>query len=210
MPFVPQLCLKRISFGVTLVLLFGICCLADKEKIITKQLKLIKTFKDEIHKVQRFTVQYVAYIEEYCELKAIDDSWFYLLTSSQKNYMNKLSNRLGLDEIPDVNVNVATAIVRQTSERILQMFSIEVQVLEDALFDMDIEKMKKLQEISMDQEELSSFSRTQMEQMKLEIISTSHEILARGILYKIASLFLGTMYEIAVPVAIKLFKYIIL
>jgi len=67
--------------------------------------------------------------------------------------------------------------------------------LEDALFDMDIEKMKELQEIRMDKEQLSSFSRTQVEQMKLKIISTSRVILARrtSTLYKIVSLLLGTI-----------------
>jgi len=188
----------------TLVFLFGMCCFADREKIIVKQVNLIKTFEDEMYKVQRLS----AYIKEYCELKAIDDSWFYLLTSHQKDRMYSLSHHLGLGEIPDVSV--AIAIVERALERILKIFSLQVQALEDALFNKDIEKMKELQEISMNKEQLSSFSRTQMEKMRLEIISASREILARGTLYKIFSLFLGTMYKIAVPMTIKLFEYIIL
>ena len=59
--------------------------------------------------------------------------------------MHELRDYLGLDEIPDANI--ATAVVRQVSERMLKIMSSQLAVLEEALGEMDIDKMRQLQEV---------------------------------------------------------------
>ena len=202
---------KWISVGMTPMLLFGIYRLCDKQMVINNQIHLINTFQHDIYKAQRSTDRYVASIEKYCELKAIDDSWFNSLNSQQRDHMHRLRDYLGLDEIPDVTT--ATAIVRQVSEQTLQIMSSQLEVLEDALGEMDIEKMRQLQEV-MSKVEFSTFLKMQMEHTKSVIISTSRELQARGGLNQIFSVFydflMAIVSKIAVPLATRLLQNMIL
>lgn len=214
MPFKLQLWheyLKWISIGMTPMLLFGMYRWYDKQMVITNQIHLISTFRHEINEAQRSTNQYVANIEKYCELKAIDDSWFYSLSKQQKDHMHQLRDYLGFSEIP--NVNLATAIVRQVSEQTLNILSLQLEMLEDALGKMDIEKMRELQEV-MNKLQLSTFSKIQMERIKSEIISTSRELQAKGVLSQIFSVFydflMTIVSDIAMPLATKLLHNMIL
>ena len=202
--------LKWISVGMTPILFFGVYRLY-KQMIINNQVHLINTFRRDMYIAQRSADRYVVSIEEYCELKAIDNSWFYSLNRQQKDHMHRLRDYLGLDEIPDVKI--ATAIVRQVSEQTLKVMSLQLTVLEDALGEMDIEKMRQLQEV-MSKVEFSTFSKMQMEYIKSEIISTSRELQARGALYQIFSVFydflMAIVSKIAVPMATKLLQNMIL
>ena len=137
--------LKWISVGMIPMLLFGMYRLYDKRMVITKQANLISSFRKNMHEAQRSADQYVASIEKYCELKAIDDSWFYSLNSREKHQMYQLRDFLGMDDISDVNM--ATAIVRQVSEQVLKIMSKQLTELEDALRKEDIEEMRQLQDV---------------------------------------------------------------
>ena len=76
--------IKWISVGMTPMLLFGMYRLCDRQLVISNQVHLINTFRHEMYTAERSTNQYIANIEKYCELKAIDDSWFYSLSRSEK------------------------------------------------------------------------------------------------------------------------------
>lgn len=203
--------LKWISVGMTPVLLFGMYRWCERQMVISHQIQLINTFRHKMYETQRSTDQYVANIEVYCELKAIDDSWFYSLTAQQKQHMHLLRDYLGVSEIPDVSI--ATTIVRQVSAQTLKVLSANLEVLEDALSNMDVEKMRELQDV-MNKMQLSTFSKMQMEHIKSEIISTSRELQARGTLSRIFSTFydflVAIISKVAVPLAYKLLENIIL
>ena len=202
--------IKWISVGMAPMLLLGMYRFCDKQMVISNQVHLINTFRHDIYKAQRSADQYVASIEKYCELKAIDDSWFYSLNSQQRAQMYRLRNHLGLDDIPDVNM--ATDIVRQVSEEMLEIMSGQLEELEDALGEMDLQKMRELQGLMSEK----NFFKTQMEQIKSDIIlSASHELQARGgVLYQIFSGFfkflMTIITNIAVPMAAKLLHNMIL
>ena len=91
--------------------------------------------------------------------------------------------------------------------------SSQLAELEDALGEMDIDKMRQLQEV-MSKGDLSTFSKMQMEHIKSEIISASRELQARGALYQIFSDFydflMAIVSKVAVPLAYKLFENMIL
>ena len=203
--------LKWISVGMIPMLLFGMYRLYDKRMVITKQANLISSFRKNMHEIQRSADQYVASIEKYCELKAIDDSWFYSLNSREKHQMYQLRDFLGMDDIPDVNM--ATAIVRQVSEQVLKIMSKQLTELEDALRKEDIEEMRQLQDV-ISKIEFSYFLKRQMEHVKSEIISSSRAIQRRGALYQLFSVFydflVSVVSKLAVPLATKLFEIMIL
>ena len=203
--------LKWISVGMMPMLLFGMYRWCEKQMVISNQIYLINTFRHKIYETQRSTDQYVTNIEAYCELKAIDDSWFYSLTAQEKQHMHMLRDFLGVDEIPDVNI--ATTIVKQVSVQTLKILSVNLEALEDALSNMDLEKMRELQEI-MNKMQLSTFAKLQMEHIKSKIISTSHELQARGTLSRIFSTFydflMAIISKIVVPLAYKLLENMIL
>ena len=203
--------LKWISVGMMSMLLFGMYRWCEKQMVISNQIHLINTFRHKMYETQRSTDQYVTNIEAYCELKAIDDSWFYSLTAQQKQHMHMLRDFLGVDEIPDVNI--ATTVVKQVSAQTLKILSVNLEALEDALSNMDLEKMRELQEI-MNKMQLSTFAKMQMEHVKSKIISTSHELQARGTLSRIFSTFydflMAIISKIAVPLAYKLLENMIL
>ena len=192
--------LKWVSVGMIPVLLFGMYCFYDKEMVITKQTNLISNFRNGMHEAQRSADQYVASIEKYCELKAIDDSLFYSLNSREKHQMYQLRDYLGMDDIPDVNM--ATAIVRQVSNQVLEAMSKQLAKLEVALCKGDIEEMRQLQDVTK-----TEFFYFIKRQMKSEIISSSREIQRGGKLYQLFSIFydilVSCISKLAVQLAIK-------
>ena len=198
--------LQWISLGIAApILLFGIYHLCDKLMIICNQVQLINTFKYEIFKIN----QYVASIEKYCELKAIDDSWFYSLNDQQRRHMYQLRDYLGLDEIPDVN---AVYIVKQVSERTLKILSSQLPILEEALGKLDIEKMRQLQQITKETEHsVAAFSKKQMDHIRSEI-SSSRELqaLPRGKWSVFFDYVIKILEMIGVPLATKLIYHLIL
>ena len=201
--------LQWISLGMAPILLFGIYRLYDRQMIIRNQVQLINTFKYEIFEVQRSMNQYVASIEKYCELKAIDDSWFYSLTNQERHHMYQLRDYLGLDEIPDVNV--ATTIVKQISEQTLKILSSQLAILEEALGKLDIEKMRQLQQITKETEHsVAAFSKKQMDHIRSEIISSSRELQARGIWSVCFDYVIKLLEKIGVPLATKLIYHMLL
>lgn len=126
--------------------------------------------------------------------------------------MHWLRDYLGVGEIPDVNI--ATTIVRQVSIQTLKILSAHLEALEDALSKVDIEKMRELQNI-MNRIQLSTISKMQMEHIKSEIISTSHELQSRvRTLSKIFSTFydylIAILSKIALPLAYKVLENMIL
>ena len=149
-------------------------------RVISNQINLINAMKEGIDQAKKSTDQYVVNFEEYCELKVIDDSWFSSLSEQQKDHMHKLRDHLGLNtdiKIPDVKT--ATSIVREASKQTIEILSIQLTMLEDALCDMNMEEMKKLQ-YAINKEQLSVFSEVHMEHIKSQIISKSTELQAQG------------------------------
>ena len=106
--------------------------------------------------------------------------------------MYQLEDDLGLGEIPDVNI--AVNIVKQVSEQTIKILSTQLEILEDALEEMDIDKMKQLQK-ELNKVHLSTFIETQKDKMKENIMSTSHElqVSSGGVLWQIASLFYNVL-----------------
>ena len=128
--------------------------------------------------------------------------------------MHKLRYYLGLGEnyeIPDLDS--VTDMVKLVSEDTLETLSLYLEILEDALGEMNIKKMRKLQ---MDENimNLPIFIKNQFENIKLGIISSSREIQARGVLYQISIVFcdhlLPMISKIAVSVATNVINNMIL
>ena len=117
-----------------------------------------------------------------------------------------------LDPDEVVNVNNATAIVRQISKEALKFLSSHVEELEDALQKMDIGKMRQLQK-SMNKNYLDTFFERQMERIKMKLMNSSEELKQRGILYRMALVFydhfVPTIIHIGVSVATNVFKNMI-
>ena len=159
---------------------------------ISNQIHLINKIKEGIDEVKRSTDQYVDSLKEYCELKAIDDSWFSSLSEQQKNRMYQLREYLGFDVSFDVNA--ATNIVRKTSEEVVKILSLQLSELENVLYDMNLEEMKKLQK-EINKKDLpkehihesikSQITRNMNERIRSQKTSKSTELQARGgILYQ--------------------------
>lgn len=161
----------------------------EREMVINRQRHLVSRLREVMHEIQRSADQYVASITEYCYLKEIDNSWFDWLSRQQEARMYQLENYLGLDECPDVNL--AVNVVKQTSDKALRALSFKLGELEDALDEMDINKMKKLQK-EMNTMELSTFLNRQTDFMKSQLVSTSRALQVKsrgGALWQIAALF---------------------
>ena len=159
----------------------------ERQIVTSNQMKLIDKFRLAKYETQRSTDQYIANIREYFYLKEIDNSWFLWLNPQQKFRMYQLEDDLGLGEIDE---NIVVNIVKQVSEQTIKKLSTQLEILEDALDEMDINKMKKLQK-ELNEVHLSTFIDTQTDNMKEKIISTSRELQVRsgGTLWQIASLF---------------------
>ena len=167
----------------------------ERQQIINKQTQLIERFEQAIDETERSTHQYVADIKEYCYLKEIDESWFTWLSTKEKARMHQLEDNLGLHEIPDANI--AINIVTQVSEQTLMILSSQLEKLQDALDEMDIDKMKCLQR-DMSKMQLSTFLRRQTDRMKSKIVSTSRALQKRsgGTFWKLASLFYNVLMTV--------------
>ena len=167
----------------------------ERQQIINKQMQLIERFEQAIDETERSTDQYVANIREYRRLKEIDEGWFTWLSTQEVARMYQLEDYLELDEIPDANI--AIAIVRQVSEQTLETLSSQLEILEDALHEMDIDKMKDLQK-GVNKMQLSGFLRGQTDHMKSKIASTSRALQARsgGTFWKLASFFYNVLMTV--------------
>ena len=192
--------LKWICIPILLVGIYYMYGISD-ERVITNQVHLINAMKEGIDQAKKSTDQYVVKFEKYCELKAIDDSWFSSLSAQQKDHMHQLRHYLGLNidiKVPDVKA--ATTIVREVSKQLIVILSSQLTMLENALYDMNIEEMKKLQK-AINKEQISLFSEVQMESIKSQIMSKSTELQARGgLVHQIFSVF----YDFLVMVLSKI------
>ena len=100
---------------------------------------------------------------------------------------------------------VITEILRQFSEKTLVTLSNKVKELEYALYEVDIEKMRELQNDM--NANFNAHFREQMEDIKEEIIS-SKKLKRKGILYQLYELFMPKITHIAMEVAINIIKNI--
>ena len=192
----------------------------DKEIAMCEEKTVISNHVDVINRLRlmkcetrRLTDQYVFNIEKYHDLQTIDDSYTWSLTPEQRNHMHKLRNYLGLGEnyeIPDLNA--VTNMVKLVSEKTMKVLSFQLEILEDALGEMDIKKMSKLQ-MDVNIMNLSTFIKHQFENIKLGIISLSREMQASGVLFQISIVFcdhlLPTLSKIAVSVATNVVNHMI-
>ena len=169
-------------------------------------MKLIKC------EAQKLTDHYIAKLEKYCTLKAIDDSWTMSLSEELRSDMHQLRNFLGLDKNMKIpHVNSITGKVKQISEKIVIIFDSKVKTLVHALGEMDIEKMRQLQR-NINIMELSTFLQKLLERIKSEKINSSE--VQGGVLYQISVVFsdyfIPTISKIAVSVATNVITNIIL
>ena len=139
---------------------------------------------------------YVAQLERYCVLK---DRYRWSLSSKEKDELAQLEYDLELDPDEVLNVNSATAIVRQISKEAIKILSSHVEELEDTLHEMDIWKMRQLQKI-MNKNYLDTFFERQMKRIKMKLMNSSEELKQRGILYRMSLVF----YDHFVPIIIHI------
>jgi len=85
--------------------------------------------------------------------------------------------------------------------------STDVEKLEYALHEMDIEKMRELQNDT--NTNFNTYFQKRMESVKEEI-SSSKELKRKGILYQLYELFMPKITHIAMEVAINIFKNMII
>ena len=125
------------------------------------------------------TDRYVNDIREYYYLKERDESynWFRWLNTQEKLRMYQLESHLELEEIP--TVKTAIDIVRKISEETLMTFSSQLEELNDALDEMDIDRMEQLQK-DINKMQLSAFLRRPMDHMRSEMLSTSRALQKRS------------------------------
>ena len=170
-----------------MILLLGSYYLFGTLDPISNQAHFINEIKEGIDEVKRSTDQYVDSLEKYCKLKSLDSScswpWPWPCVSSlseqQKDRMYQLREYLGLDV--SLDANVATSIVRETSEEVVEILSLQLSELEKVLNDINLEEMKKLQKEKSKKELLKEHH----EHIKLQIKNKSTELQARG----------GTLYQ---------------
>ena len=169
----------------------------ERQLIFDKQIKLINKFEQAIDETQRSTDRYVNDIREYYYLKERDESynWFRWLNTEEKLRMYQLESHLRLEEIP--TVKIAIDIVRKISEETLMAFSSQLEELNDALDEMDIDRMEQSQK-DINKVQLSAFLRRPMDHMRSEMLSTSRALQKRsgGIISNLASLFFNVLVTV--------------
>ena len=169
----------------------------ERQLIFDKQIKLINKFEQAVDETQRSTDRYIDDIREYYYLKERDESynWFRWLNTEEKLRMYQLESHLGLEEIP--TVKIAIDIVRKISEETLMAFSSQLEELNDALDEMDIDRMEQLQK-DINKMQLSAFLRRPMDYMRSEMLSTSRALQKRsgGIISNLASLFFNVLVTV--------------
>ena len=156
----------------------------ERHLIIQKQTNLINDLSQIMHELQRSMDQYIADVREYSHLKDIKNSWLSSLSREEQARMYQLEDLLGTDEVIDVHMNIV--IVRQRFENLERFFSTQLSELEDALDNMDIDKMKQLQK-NINKKHLSNHLREATGQIKSEMISASRALQKPGRLSRIAS-----------------------
>ena len=163
----------------------------ERKLVINKQMHIIEMIRQGINEAHRLRDHHIARLREYSFLKEKSDDWFDWLTTEQNARMNQLENDY-VDFGETLNVNVAMDIVKRDSEKMVTFFSSQLEVLEDALDEMDIEKMKKCQkEMKKQHVHIPSFFQMQTEHIKSNIRSSSNAraLQTRGRLAKVAALF---------------------
>ena len=177
-----------------------------EQMVISYQKNVINIFKLGMCKVQESTDHYVAQLKRYCELK---DRWSMTLSSQEEDELSQLEEDFQLEPDQTLDIHSATSVVRQVSKEISDSLSSRVKELEDALHEMDIEKMRQLQKF-MNKKYLDAFFKKQMENIKIKLAKSSEELKQRGLLYRISLVlydhFMPTFTHIVVSVATNVIK----
>ena len=163
----------------------------ERQLVTNKQMHLIDMFKQGINEARGLKDRHIANLREYSYLREKRDSWLDWLSNEQNARINQLENDY-VDIGEFLDVNAAMDIVRRDCEKIVTYFSSHLEVLEDALDEMDTEKMKQSQQdIKKQHVHIPSFFQMQTEHIKLNIRSSSHvhALQTRGRLQKVAALF---------------------
>ena len=172
----------------------------EQQMAINYQVNLIIKFKLGMYKAQASTDHYVTKLKRYCEL---NDNLHILLSSQEKDELSQLEDDLELYQNKRLDIKEATSIIRQISKETIKFLSSRVEVLEDTLHEMDIEKMKRLQEY-MNKEYLDAFFKRQMERMKMKLQDLLKEVQQRGIMDQIFSV----VYDNFIPVVTHIVKLV--
>ena len=109
----------------------------DEQLVFSRQRHLISIFNLQISNIQLLTEQLIAKLRRYHELK---ERWS--LSSLEKDEITQLEDDLGLDSgvVPDYDDSVE--FTRQICEETSELLSSEVQKLEDALNEKNIDNCK--------------------------------------------------------------------
>ena len=173
----------------------------ERQLVTSKQMHLIDTFKQGINEARGLKERRIANLREYLYLKEKRDDWFDWLSNEQTVRLNQLKD-VYVDLGETLDVNAAMDIVTWDCEKMVGYFSSQVKVLEDALVETDIGKMKQSQEdVKKQHVDAPSFFQTQTEHIKSNIRSSSRAVQTRGKLQKVAVLFyniFATVYNILV------------
>ena len=162
---------------------------AERQVVTSKQMHLIDTFKQGINEARGLKERHIANLREYSYLKEKRDDWFDWLTSEQNARLNQLKDDY-VDLGETLDVNAAMDIVTRDCEKVVTYFSSQLKVLENALDEMDIGKMKQSQQNIKEQHvDIPSFFRMQTEHIKSNIRSSSRAVQTRGKFEKVAILF---------------------
>ena len=164
----------------------------ERQLVTSKQMHLIDTFKQGINEARSLKDHHIANLREYSFLKEKRDSWLdWGLSYEQNARINQLEGDY-VDIGETLDVNAAMDIVRRDCEKMVTYFSSQLEVLEDALDEMDMEKMKQSQkDIKNQHVHIPSFFQMQTEHIKsnIRISSHGHALQIRGRLEKVAALF---------------------
>ena len=172
----------------------------ETRAVIRQQIYLISRFKFAKCDWQLQIDQFITKLKRLCELK---DMWS--LSEQEENELSILESNLQLNvEVWDFN-GIAQ-ILRKFCVKILENLSTDVEKLEYALHEMDIEKMRELQNDM--NTNFNTYFQKWMESVKEEI-SSSKELKGKGILYQLYELFMPKITHIAMEVAINIFKHMI-
>ena len=139
----------RITVLALLVVAYISYCFIPDLVVVNNQVDLIKVVKSALDNVQAQLKLYNRAAEKYNELKAIENSWIYSLTQTQKDSLNDLSDFLGVKDISEVS----EIKIRDVSRLLNKTFFDLLKELEDALYSSDMEAMENFQ-MKIDKEQL--------------------------------------------------------
>ena len=138
------------------LLVGGYYCFKGDMMVITNQVDLIIATKSVKGKVDRTVQDYIESIEYLSELFSKESSWTSSLDEDQKVDMLELKEYLRIQEASDVNTVLNK--IRKIYLPLNNTLSRSLKRLEDTLYTMDIEAMRKLQEV-IDKEKISLLSK---------------------------------------------------